>query len=77
MKPTDVVLLGAFALVAACSREARSSSYFAAHPAEADRVLSECRAGQTRGPECANALSGPMARDNAARLEMYRKGFER
>ena len=72
-----ILAVGGLALAAGCSREPRSAAYFAAHADEADRVLAQCRTGQGRGQECVNALSGPAARENAARLERYRRGFSR
>jgi hypothetical protein len=74
---SGIATMAALLLAAGCSPGPRSASYFAAHPAEADRVLAACRRGAVRGPECANAVSGPVARENAARLETYRRSFAR
>jgi hypothetical protein len=77
MKPAAVLAFGALVLVAACSREPRSAAYFSAHPDEADRVLARCQMGGLGGQECVNAQSGPVTRENAARLERYRKALGR
>ena len=65
----------AVALLAGCSEEPRSVSYFEAHPADAKQVAAACKAGAHRGDECANALAGIDKAADAARLEMYRKTF--
>jgi hypothetical protein len=61
--------------LAACSQPPRSASYFAAHPNDAQVVLSECKAGHTRGEECVTALTGASAAADQARLKLYRRGF--
>ena len=67
------VLVGV--MLAGCTGEPRSASYFEAHPAEAQRVAAGCKAGAWRGRECDTALAGLAAAADAARLEMYRKTF--
>jgi hypothetical protein len=63
------------ATLTACSREPRSTSYFAAHPADAAKVLANCRAGAHRGAECDNALAAKAAADAKAREDLFRRGF--
>jgi len=68
-------LLAALPLLAACTPQPRSESYFEAHPAETARVSNACVSGERRGAEC-NAARAAEARFKAnARLQAYRKGF--
>lgn len=63
-------------LVAACSAEPRSNSYFVAHPEEAKAVLARCEAGGHRGDECVNARASEREMRRRARMEMARRTFE-
>ena len=63
-------------LASACSPQPRSASFFAAHPAEAERVARACADGSAGGQECVNALDGQTAAKDDVRLKLYRKGFE-
>jgi hypothetical protein len=65
----------ALAGLAACSPEARSASYFEAHPEEAAKVADACKTGAHRGQECANAQAGVAAAQRTERMNAYRKGF--
>lgn len=65
----------ALAVLAGCSAEPRSTSYFASHQAEAARVAAACRTGAARGQECVNALAGEAAAKDEARLKLYRRSF--
>ncbi|WP_431355773.1 EexN family lipoprotein [Caulobacter segnis] len=69
--------LWACLLLAACSAEPRSESYFVAHPEEARRVLEACEAGAHRGDECVNAHASEREIRRRARMEMARRTFER
>jgi hypothetical protein len=70
------IALAALILLAGCSREPLSSHYFDSHPAELDRTLQACAEGSVRGRECDNADLAKANRDRAARMKMYRSGFE-
>jgi len=65
-------LLGA----AACTPQARSASYFEAHPGEAAEVMKACAAGSHRGGECDTAQAGLAAAQRDARMGDYRKTFD-
>jgi hypothetical protein len=68
-------VLGAVALLGACSPQARSADYFTAHPDEAEKVIADCTTGAHRGNECVNAKSGLAAAKRDARIDAYKKGF--
>lgn len=70
-----LVLPLALGLLAACSPQPRSAAYFQAHQAEAEQVVSDCRAGAHRGQECVNAQAGVAASRRDERMDSYRKGF--
>lgn len=70
-----LALLLALALLAACSPQPRSVSYFQAHQAEAEQVVAGCKAGAHRGQECVNAQAGVAASRGDERMDAYRKGF--
>jgi len=63
------------ALLAACSPEPRSASYFQAHQAEAEQVVADCKKGSHRGQECVNAQASVAASRRDERMDAYRKGF--
>jgi hypothetical protein len=66
----------ALAALAACSAEPRATAFFAAHPAEAARVVKACGAGTHRGVECQNAEAALAALKRDARMARYKKAFE-
>ena len=70
-----ILVTATLALLAGCSAEPRSASYFASHQAEAAKVAADCQAGAARGQECANALAGQAAAKDEARLKLYRRSF--
>jgi hypothetical protein len=59
----------------ACSPAPHSADDFAAHPALARRIQSDCAAGRVRGADCTNADIGAARAAAAARQSAYRKGF--
>lgn len=61
--------------LAACTPQARSRQYFADHPAEAARIVSECKTGATRGPECDNAEAGVLADQADKEMRFFKKSF--
>ena len=63
------------AVLAACSPEPRSASYFEAHQEEAAKVVADCQTGAHRGQECVNAQAAVAAAKRDARMDAYRKGF--
>ena len=62
-------------VLAGCSAEPRSASYFVSHQAEAAKVAAACQTGAVRGQECVNALAGEAAAKDEARLKLYRRSF--
>jgi hypothetical protein len=62
-------------IVAGCSPPARSTSYFEAHPAEVDSVLTACTAGSQRGAECDNANLAKAHRAADDRMSQFKKSF--
>ena len=70
-----LVLPLVLALLAACSPQPRSASYFQAHKAEAEQVVADCRTGAHRGQECVNAQAGVAEARRDERMDAYRKGF--
>ena len=63
------------ALLAACSPQPRSASYFQSHQAEAEQVVADCKTGSHRGQECVNAQASVAASRRDERMDAYRKGF--
>lgn len=63
------------ALLAACSPQPRSRSYFVAHQDEAARVVAACKRGETRGAECDNAEAGVLAAQADAQMKMFHRSF--
>ncbi|WP_436017301.1 EexN family lipoprotein [Phenylobacterium sp. LjRoot219] len=77
MKGTHTAALTAsFALLASCSPEPRSASYFEAHPGEIAKIVSACRSGLHGGEECTNAQTADAKLRSDARLALYKSGFE-
>lgn len=48
-------MIATLAALAACGDTARSTEYFADHLDEAEKVVTDCRAGTITGAECSNA----------------------
>ena len=72
MRPVALLILGG---LVACAPDPRATSFFAAHPKEAERVVAACARGDHRGAECEHALAGLAAIQQDARIEAFRKGF--
>jgi hypothetical protein len=68
-------LFALLALLAACTAQPTSRSYFAAHPNQARQVAAACRDGAQRGPECANAEAGEADAARDARMKQFKQGF--
>lgn len=69
------VITLALGLLAGCSPQARSVSYFEAHPQAAATMVAACRAGARGGVECDNAEAGQARAAANARMAIYRKAF--
>ncbi|MGH6964872.1 MAG: EexN family lipoprotein, partial [Phenylobacterium sp.] len=67
-----IVIVGA---LSACGAQPRSSEYFQSHPAEAARIIADCRKGQQGGRECETAAAGQAAREADKRLKLFRRSF--
>lgn len=63
-------------VLASCQPEPRSSTYFEAHPTEAERVVAGCSRGAQRGGECEAAQTGLASIQARKRLELFRKSAE-
>lgn len=72
---TGRALVAALIGLAGCSPEPRSAAYFEAHPAEAAKVVADCRSGVHRGDECVNAGAAVAAAARAERMATYEKSF--
>ena len=75
MRRVALALVVAGSALGACQREARSASYFEAHPGEIAGVLAACKAGSTRGGECDNAALADARRQASDRMNLYKKSF--
>ena len=69
------ILIAALCL-SGCRAEPRSTSYFEAHPEDAQRVVSACKAGTHRGGESESARAGLAAIEADKRLKLFKKSFE-
>lgn len=69
------VFILCFAGLAACLPEPRSTSYFGAHPKDAETVVADCQTGAHRGQECSNAQAAVAAAKRNERMDAYHKGF--
>lgn len=69
-------LIAAVLLLVGCQPQARSASYFEAHPEAAELVIKACTSGEHRGVECEHAQTGLAAQTAAARQDLFKKSFE-
>ena len=76
MRIRPVFVAACIALLAACSPQPRSASYFEAHQDETAKVLADCTAGTHRGEECANAQAADAKLKSNARMKLYKSGFK-
>ena len=76
MKRHAVLAAASFGVLAACSPQPRSASYFEAHQDETAKVLADCTAGTHRGEECANAQAADAKLKSNARMKLYKSGFK-